>query len=161
FWAIIFIKFKGENMLKKFIFAALAASLVFGAQDLAIKAKPASSIEETSEEEFDESQARVDECMQKDSSTAGMIQCIDAEFAIQDKLLNQNYKKAISVLNDENKKKLKDIQRKWVAYKEAKCPFVPPMGTLYAVTAADCYLQMTKERARELANLAEDFEGNQ
>ena len=148
-------------MLKKFIFAALAASLVFGAQDLAIKAKPTSSIEETSEEEFDESQARVDECMQKDSSTAGMIQCIDAEFAIQDKLLNQNYKKAISVLNDENKKKLKDIQRKWVAYKEAKCPFVPPMGTLYAVTAADCYLQMTKERASALANLAEDFEGNQ
>ena len=148
-------------MLKKFIFVALAASLVFGAQDLAIKAKPASSIEETSEAEFDESQARVDERMQKDSSTAGMIQCIDAEFAIQDKLLNQNYKKVMSVLNDENKKKLKDIQRKWVAYKEAKCPFVPPMGTLYAVTAADCYLQMTKERARELANLAEDFEGNQ
>ena len=57
-------------MLKKFIFAAFAASLAFGAHDLAIKAKPASSIEETSEEEFDESQARVDECMQKDSSTA-------------------------------------------------------------------------------------------
>ena len=148
-------------MLKKFIFAALAASLVFGAQDLAIKAKPASSVEETSEEEFDESQARVDECMQKDSSTAGMIQCIDAEFAIQDKLLNQNYKKAMSVLNDENKKKLKDIQRKWVAYKEAKCPFVPPLGTLYAVTAADCYLQMTKERARELADIVKDFEDNQ
>ena len=51
-------------MLKKFIFAAFAASLAFGAHDLAIKAKPASSIEETSEEEFDESQARVDECMQ-------------------------------------------------------------------------------------------------
>ena len=102
-------------MLKKFIFAALAASLVFGAQDLAIKAKPSSNFEQSAEEEYDESQARVDECMQKDSSTAGMIQCIDAEFAIQDKLLNQNYKKAMSVLNDENKKKLKDIQRKWVA----------------------------------------------
>ena len=151
-------------MLKKFIFAAFAASLVFGAQELAIKTKPLSNLPsnlETNLEERDESQRRVDECMQKDSSTAGMIQCIDAEFAIQDKLLNQNYKKAMSVLNDENKKKLKDIQRKWVAYKEAKCPFVPPMGTLYAVTAADCYLQMTKERARELANLAEDFEGNQ
>ena len=151
-------------MLKKIIFAAFAASLVFSAQELAIKIKPSPnspSILETNLEERDESQRRIDECMQKDSSTAGMIQCIDAEFAIQDKLLNQNNKKAMSVLNDENKKKLKDIQRKWVAYKEAKCPFVPPMGTLYAVTAADCYLQMTKERARELANLAEDFEGNQ
>lgn len=148
-------------MLKKFIFAALAASLVFGAQDLAIKAKPASSIEETSEEEFDESQARVDECMQKDSSTAGMVGCINAEVAVQDKILNENYKKAMSVLNEENKKILKDIQRKWVAYKEAKCAFYPPQGTIYLVIAADCYLQMTKERAAELAYVASEFEGNQ
>ena len=148
-------------MLKKFIFAALAASLVFGAQDLAIKAKPASSIEETSEEEFDESQARVDECMQKDSSTAGMVGCINAEVAVQDKILNENYKKAMSVLNEENKKILKDIQRKWVAYKEAKCAFYPPQGTIYLVIAADCYLQMTKGRAAELAYVAEEFEGNQ
>ena len=148
-------------MLKKFIFAALAASLVFGAQDLAIKAKPASSIEETSEEEFDESQARVDECMQKDSSTAGMVGCINAEFAVQDKILNENYKKAMSVLNDENKKILKDIQRKWVAYKEAKCAFYPPQGTIHRLDAADCYLQMTKERAAELAYVASEFEGNQ
>ena len=148
-------------MLKKFIFAALAASLVFGAQDLAIKAKPASSIEETSEEEFDESQARVDECMQKDSSTAGMVGCINAEVAVQDKILNENYKKAMSVLNDENKKILKDIQRKWVAYKEAKCAFYPPQGTIHRLDAADCYLQMTKERAAELAYVASEFEGNQ
>nr|WP_314998444.1 lysozyme inhibitor LprI family protein [uncultured Campylobacter sp.] len=148
-------------MLKKFIFAALAASLVFGAQDLAIKAKPASSIEETSEEEFDESQARVDECMQKDSSTAGMVGCINAEVAVQDKILNENYKKAMSVLNEENKKILKDIQRKWVAYKEAKCAFYPPQGTIHRLDAADCYLQMTKERAAELAYVASEFEGNQ
>ena len=80
-------------MLKKFIFAAFAASLVFGAQELAIKTKPSSNSPsnlETNLEGRDESQRRVDECMQKDSSTAGMIQCIDAEFAIQDKLLNQN-----------------------------------------------------------------------
>ena len=148
-------------MLKKFIFATLAASLVFGAQDLAIKAKPTSSIEETSEEEFDESQARVDECMQKDSSTAGMVGCINAEVAVQDKILNENYKKAMSVLNEENKKILKDIQRKWVAYKEAKCAFYPPQGTIHRLDAADCYLQMTKERAAELAYVASEFEGNQ
>lgn len=148
-------------MLKKFIFVAFAASLVFGAQDLAIKAKPASSIEETSEEEFDESQARVDECMQKDSSTAGMVGCINAEVAVQDKILNENYKKAMGVLNDENKKILKDIQRKWVAYKEAKCAFYPPQGTIHRLDAADCYLQMTKERAAELAYVASEFEGNQ
>ncbi len=151
-------------MLKKFIFAALAASLVFGAQELAIKIKPSPNSPsnlETNLEERDESQKRIDECMQKDSSTAGMIQCVNAEFAIQDKILNENYKKAMSILNDENKKILKDIQRKWVVYKEAKCAFYPRQGTIHRLDAADCYLQMTKERARELANLAEDFEGNQ
>ena len=148
-------------MLKKIIFTAFAAGLVFGAQELAIKTKASSNSDANFEQAADESQLRVEECIQKDSSTVGMIECINAEFAVQDKLLNENYKTAMSVLNDENKKKLKDIQRKWVAYKEAKCPFVPPTGTLYRVEAADCYLQMTKERAKELASVAADFEGNQ
>ncbi|MFC2749686.1 MAG: lysozyme inhibitor LprI family protein [Campylobacter sp.] len=57
--------------------------------------------------------------------------------------------------------KVKDIQRKWVAYKEAKCAFYPQQGSIHRLDAADCYLQMTKERATELAYVAEEFEGNQ
>ena len=151
-------------MLKKIIFAAFAVSLVFSAQELAIKTKSSSSLRPNSDINLQgagESRARVDECMQKDSSTAGMVECINAEFAVQDKILNENYKKAMSILNDENKKILKDIQSKWIAYKEAKCAFYPPQGTIYLVIAADCYLQMTKERAAELAYVAEEFEGNQ
>ena len=151
-------------MLKKFIFAAFAASLVFGAQELAIKTKPLSNLPsnlETNLEERDESQRRIDECMQKDSSTAGMIQCINAEFAIQDKILNENYKKVMGVLTEENRKILKDVQRKWIAYKEAKCAFYPKQGTIHRLDAADCYLQVTKERATELADIVSEFEGNQ
>ena len=151
-------------MLKKFIFAVFAASLVFGAQELAIKTKPLSNLPsnlETNLEERDESQRRIDECMQKDSSTAGMIQCINAEFAIQDKILNENYKKVMGVLTEENRKILKDVQRKWIAYKEAKCAFYPKQGTIHRLDAADCYLQMTKERATELADIVGEFEGNQ
>lgn len=151
-------------MLKKFIFAALAASLVFGAQELAIKTKPSSNSPsnlETNLEERDESQERVDECMQKDSSIAGMVGCINAEFAVQDKILNENYKKVMGALTEENRKILKDVQRKWVAYKEAKCAFYPRQGTIHRLDAADCYLQMTKERATELADIVGEFEGNQ
>lgn len=151
-------------MIKKFIFAAFAASLVFGAQELAIKTKPSSNSPsnlETNLEERDESQRRVDECMQKDSSTAGMVGCIKAEFAVQDKILNENYKKVMGALTEENRKILKDVQRKWVAYKEAKCAFYPRQGTIHRLDAADCYLQMTKERATELAYIASEFEGNQ
>ena len=149
-------------MLKKFIFAAFAASLVFSAQELAIKIKPSPnspSILETNLEERDESQRRIDECMQKDSSTAGMIQCVNAEFAIQDKILNENYKKAMDVLTEENRKILKDVQRKWIAYKEAKCAFYPKQGTIHRLDAADCYLQMTKERIGELGHVIEIFKG--
>ena len=151
-------------MLKKFIFAVFAASLVFGAQELAIKTKPSSNSPsnlETNLEERDESQRRVDECMQKDSSTAGMVGCIKAEFAVQDKILNENYKKVMGALTEENRKILKDVQRKWVAYKEAKCAFYPRQGTIHRLDAADCYLQMTKERATELADIVSEFEGNQ
>jgi len=151
-------------MIKKFIFAAFAASLVFGAQELAIKTKPSSNSPsnlETNLEERDESQERVDECMQKDSSIAGMVGCINAEFAVQDKILNENYKKVMGALTEENRKILKDVQRKWVAYKEAKCAFYPRQGTIHRLDAADCYLQMTKERATELADIVGEFEGNQ
>ena len=149
-------------MVKKLIFAAFAASLVFSAQELAIKIKPSPnspSILETNLEERDESQRRIDECMQKDSSTAGMIQCVNAEFAIQDKILNENYKKAMDVLTEENRKILKDVQRKWIAYKEAKCAFYPKQGTIHRLDAADCYLQMTKERIGELGHVIEIFKG--
>lgn len=151
-------------MIKKFIFAAFAASLAFGAQELAIKTKPSSNSPsnlETNLEERDESQRRVDECMQKDSSTAGMVGCINAEFAVQDKILNENYKKVMGALTEENRKILKDVQRKWVAYKEAKCAFYPRQGTIHRLDAADCYLQMTKERATELVDIVSEFEGNQ
>ena len=151
-------------MLKKIIFAAFVVSLVFGAQELAIKTKSSSSLRPNSDINLQgagESRARVDECMQKDSSTAGMVECINAKFAVQDKILNENYKKTMSILNDENKKILKDIQRKWVAYKEAKCAFYPQQGSIHRLDAADCYLQMTKERAAELAYVAEEFKGNQ
>ncbi|WP_172201729.1 lysozyme inhibitor LprI family protein [Campylobacter sp. RM16188] len=145
-------------MLKKFTFIVLAASLAFSAQQLVVKTESAPNL---SKGAADESELRVKACIEVDSSTAGMIECINKEFEIQDKILNETYKKAMSVLNDENKKKLKDIQRKWVAYKEAKCPFVPPQGTMYLVVSANCYLKMTKERTQELQYVIEEFEGNQ
>lgn len=145
-------------MLKKFTFIALAAGLAFGAQQLVVKNESAPNL---SKAEVDESELRVQTCMNADNSTAGMIECINKEFEIQDKILNETYKKAMSILNDENKKKLKDIQRKWVAYKEAKCAFIPPQGTMYLVSSANCYLKMTKERTQELKYVIEEFEGNQ
>ena len=48
-------------MLKKIIFTAFAAGLVFGAQELAIKAKASSNSDANFEQAADESQLRVEE----------------------------------------------------------------------------------------------------
>ena len=63
-------------MLKKIIFTAFVAGLVFGAQELAIKTKASSNSDANFEQTTNESQLRVEKCIQKDSSTVGMIECI-------------------------------------------------------------------------------------
>ena len=143
-------------MVKKLIFAAFAASLTFGAGPLSVKVKESAGLETS---EANESEARMGECLKKDGSAEGNIKCINAELKIQDKILNETYKEALDALNDDNKKKLKEIQRKWIAYKEVKCPFIPFEGELYRVESADCYLQMTKERIGELGHVIEIFKG--
>ena len=134
-------------MIKTFIFSALAASLVFATQGLSVKVKEQTSPQPSLETNADESDARIGECLNE-------------ELKIQDKILNETYKDTLGVLNDENKKKLKDIQRKWVSYKEAKCSFIPFEGELYRVESADCYLRMTKVRIGELEHVIEIFKGN-
>ena len=48
-----------------------------------------------------------------------------------------------------------DAQRLWLQYRDANCQFYadPDGGTAAGVAAADCVLQMTAGRARELAGL--------
>jgi Uncharacterized protein conserved in bacteria len=147
-------------MIKTFIFSALAASLVFATQGLSVKVKEQTSPQPSLEKNADESDARIGECLKKDGSAEGNIKCINEELKIQDKILNETYKDALGVLSDENKKKLKEIQRKWVSYKEAKCSFIPFEGELYRVESADCYLRMTKVRIGELEHVIEIFKGN-
>ena len=50
-----------------------------------------------------------------------MIGCIDAEHDIQDKKLNETYKKIMTDLNDGQKAKLKDAQRAWITYRDSWC----------------------------------------
>ena len=56
------------------------------------------------------------QCMQGANTTAAMRECSGAELQRQDDRLNQNYKKAMGSLEEEQKGKLRDAQRKWVAY---------------------------------------------
>ena len=95
-------------------------------------------------------------CLDKSGGvTAEMHACISAEHERQDQLLNRNYQALVAELPPARKKQLQTAQRLWLQYRDANCHFYadPDGGTAAGVAAADCVLQMTASRARELADL--------
>ena len=96
-------------------------------------------------------------CMDKSGGvTAEMHACISAEHTRQDQQLNRNYQALMAELPPARKKQLQTAQRLWLQYRDANCQFYadPDGGTLAGIAAADCVLQMTAGRARELKQLA-------
>lgn len=95
------------------------------------------------------------QCMKGAMTTASMRECSGAELKRQDDLLNKHYKVAMASLGEEQKGKLRDAQRKWVAYRDANCGMYYTMtgGTIDQLNGIGCEVDMTKQRAGELENL--------
>ncbi|WP_095107765.1 lysozyme inhibitor LprI family protein [Pseudomonas sp. Irchel 3E20] len=96
------------------------------------------------------------QCMKASGGvTVEMLDCQAAEIKRQDTRLNQAYKAAMAALDADKKAPLKDVQRLWLKYRDANCGFVASLtgGTIDAINASSCFLDMTKTRARELENL--------
>jgi uncharacterized protein YecT (DUF1311 family) len=97
-------------------------------------------------------------CMDKANGVnPDMIDCILAETKQQDARLNENYKRLMSKLSEERKKALLEAQRAWIRFRDANCTFWddPAGGQSAAVTAKECILTTTADRASEL-ELADD-----
>jgi uncharacterized protein YecT (DUF1311 family) len=97
-------------------------------------------------------------CVDKaNAATPALIDCALAETKRQDARLNENYKKLMSKLTDERKNALLEAQRAWIKFRDANCAFWddPSGGQSAAVTAKECILTMTADRASEL-ELAND-----
>jgi uncharacterized protein YecT (DUF1311 family) len=86
-----------------------------------------------------------------------LIDCALAETKRQDARLNENYKRLMSKLTEERKSALLEAQRAWIKFRDANCAFWddPAGGQSAAVTAKECILTMTADRASEL-ELAND-----
>jgi uncharacterized protein YecT (DUF1311 family) len=86
-----------------------------------------------------------------------LIDCALAETKRQDARLNENYKRLMSKLTEERKKALLEAQRAWIMFRDANCAFWDDHagGQSAAVTAKECILTMTADRASEL-ELASD-----
>jgi uncharacterized protein YecT (DUF1311 family) len=97
-------------------------------------------------------------CMDKANGVnPDTIDCILAETKQQDARLNENYKRLMSKLSEERKKALLEAQRAWIRFRDANCTFWddPAGGQSAAVTAKECILTTTADRASEL-ELADD-----
>lgn len=92
-------------------------------------------------------------CMDRFSnSTNDMVRCIAGETQRQDKRLNAAYQAALQVQTPERQKQLQAAQRLWVQFRDANCGFYmdPQGGTLARLSANDCLMTSTAQRAREL-----------
>jgi uncharacterized protein YecT (DUF1311 family) len=90
--------------------------------------------------------------------TVEMIDCIGAETRRQDVRLNHNYKQLLSKLSARRKRELIEAQRAWIGFRNANCRFYydPEGGSLSRVTAAECTLNATADRASELKQLTDE-----
>jgi uncharacterized protein YecT (DUF1311 family) len=97
-------------------------------------------------------------CMDKsDGVTSNMLNCIAAETKRQDARLNKAYKEIMGQLSNERQKQLQNAQRLWIKYRDANCGFYadPDGGTSAQVSASECFMKATAERASELEGLTE------
>ena len=82
-------------------------------------------------------------------STVGMAACFRREAFIWDDLLNENYKGLREDLEPQQTAKLREMQRAWIASRDATCAFYDAkiQGTMAIPMAAACLARETARRA--------------
>jgi uncharacterized protein YecT (DUF1311 family) len=82
-------------------------------------------------------------------SNLGMADCHRVEQAIWDDLLNENFRSLREDLDDDQKAKLRDMQRAWIAYRDSTCGFYADaiQGSLAVPMSAACAARETARRA--------------
>jgi uncharacterized protein YecT (DUF1311 family) len=93
-----------------------------------------------------------DVCMSKsDGVTVEVLDCTVAETSNQDGQLNKNYQAAMVTLPPERRLELRNAQRAWIKARDSKCVLDQDGGTAAQINSASCVLDMTAQRAKELA----------
>lgn len=101
-------------------------------------------------------------------TTVGMVDCIGAETAAWDAILNEEYASTMEDFRDRDASgdvaapdmtrvgTLREAQRAWIAFRDAECRAQYAIwggGTLRQVVGANCVLTETAERAVELRQM--------
>lgn len=94
-------------------------------------------------------------------STADMVACIARETAVWDDILNETFRRLREKLDDKQKGKLRDMQRAWIASRDASCGFYWDyhQGTMASPMSAECVNRETGRRVVFLLAFLLDAEG--
>jgi len=92
-------------------------------------------------------------CISKVRSDHDMADCYSTETAIWDSLLNENFKKLVATLDDDQTEKARAMQRAWIAYRDTTCNFYwdKIQGTMANPMISACTARETARRAVLLA----------
>jgi uncharacterized protein YecT (DUF1311 family) len=82
-------------------------------------------------------------------TTFGTAECYRAEQQIWDAMLNENFRALRDDLDEQQKVKLREMQRAWIAYRDTTCAFYHDkiQGTMATGMAAACMARETARRA--------------
>jgi uncharacterized protein YecT (DUF1311 family) len=102
----------------------------------------------------------LDACIDKNGSTAGMVECTDKAYAAWDKELNKNYGELMRALNPKQKEALRLAQLEWIKYRDLEFKSIDSIydtlqGTMYIPMRISAHLEVIKKRALELSNYLE------
>ncbi len=97
----------------------------------------------------------LDECMAKDSTTTGMLNCINKAYELWDAELNKVYNQLRSALKPDAKKTLKAAQLQWIKYRDSEFKLIDSIyssleGTMYIPMRAGDRMEIVKNRTKEL-----------
>ena len=90
-----------------------------------------------------------------------VIVCYDRERAVWDSILNSGLRRLRAKLDDQQKGRMRDMQRAWIASRDKSCEFLYDyfQGTMANPMIAACLSRETGRRALYLLGFADDAEG--
>jgi len=97
-------------------------------------------------------------CSKDDGTDREVIACQDRERAVWDDILNRSYQALMKTLDDDQKAKLREMQRAWIASRDKSCTFLYDyfQGTMANPMIAACLARATGMQALYLRGFADD-----
>jgi len=102
----------------------------------------------------------LDACIEKNGSTAGMVECTDKAYLAWDKELNKNYGALMRKLKPAQKEVLRVAQLEWIKGRDTDFKLIDSIydtlqGTMYIPMRIDARMELVKKRALQLQGYLE------